>query len=157
MKGQTTTKQERQSQKPNKQRPEAPQKTRKIIAMHLTIFCWSNQGRKVTKIKKEGQDDSANEELGEDSAQQEDSEVSADKEDLGEFVIDRIISHGINEDSKHPTAKVGETTYRVRWFGYEASDDTYEPIRHLPRNKVVSYYNKKKLTLPKTLGQAQLG
>ena len=79
------------------------------------------------------------------------------KEEAEEYVIDNIVSHGINEDSKHPSAKLGETTYRVRWHGYSPSDDTYELIHHLPRNKVVSYYKKKKLQLPSDLDKAQLG
>ena len=60
-----------------------------------------------------------------------------------EFVVDRIISHGTNEDPEHPTAAVGETTYRVRWYGFEKNEDTYEPIQHLPRNKIVSYCKRK--------------
>ncbi|MEM9094861.1 MAG: chromo domain-containing protein [Pseudomonadota bacterium] len=80
-----------------------------------------------------------------------------DNDDEDEYVIDRIVSHGINEDNNHPSAKPGETVYRVRWYGYSASDDTYEPIRHLPRNKVVSYYKRKRLALPTDIGKAQLG
>lgn len=67
----------------------------------------------------------------EDSEREESVEESAD--DLGEPVIDRIVSHGVSEDPEHPTAKGGQTTYRIRWFGYEASDNMYEPSKHLPR------------------------
>lgn len=63
----------------------------------------------------------------------------------------------MNEDAEHPSAEVGETTYHVRWYDYEPSEDTYEPIKNLPRNQVVSYYKRKKLTLTDNIEKAQLG
>ena len=72
-------------------------------------------------------------------------------------MIDKIISHGVNADKEHPSAEVGEVTYRVRWYGYGAVDDTYEPIKHLPRNKVVSYCKRKKLPLPDNINEAVAG
>ena len=74
-----------------------------------------------------------------------------------EYVIDRIVGHGINDDKDHPTAKVGEKLFHVRRFGYTNKDDTYEPVRHLPRNKIVSYCKKKKIPLPENINDAQLG
>jgi len=71
--------------------------------------------------------------------------------------MEGIISHGTNEDKDHPSADVGETTYRVRWYGYSSKDDTYEPIRHLPRNKVISYYKRKKLPIPENINENQQG
>ena len=71
--------------------------------------------------------------------------------------MERIIDHGINEDPEHPSAQVGETTYRVRWYGQDAKGDTFEPIRLIPRNKVISYYMRKKLALPNDIDQAQMG
>ena len=88
---------------------------------------------------------------------QNDNEESSNNETPSEYVIDRIVSHGINDDTDHPSADVGETTYRIRWYGYSAKDDTYEPIRHLPRNKVVSYYKRKKLPVPNNIEEAQQG
>ena len=35
----------------------------------------------------------------------------------GEYVVDKVVSHGVNTDPQHPTAAMGETTYRVRWYG----------------------------------------
>ena len=87
----------------------------------------------------------------------EDKDSSEEEDDIAEYVIDRIVSHRRNEDAEHPTAKFGETVYRVRWYGYDKSDDTFEPIRHLPRNKVVSYYKKIRKELPENINQAQLG
>ncbi len=74
-----------------------------------------------------------------------------------EYVMERIVSHGINEDPEHPTAKVGETTYQIRWYGVDKDGDTYEPIQHIPRNKVVSYYRRKQLPLPDNINSAQAG
>ena len=61
-----------------------------------------------------------------------------------------------NSREEHPSAQVGETTYRVRWYGQDAKGDTFEPIRHIPRNKVISYYKRKKLSLPDDIDQAQM-
>ena len=71
-----------------------------------------------------------------------------------EYVIERIVDDGINEDPEHPSAQVGETTYRVSWYGYGRDDDTFEPIRHLPRNEVVSYCKRKMKPLPKNLHES---
>ena len=80
-------------------------------------------------------------------------------EDPGEqeYVMERIISHGINRDTNHPSAKVGEMTYRVRWYGYPPDQDTYEPIRHLPRNHVVRYHKRRRLQSPANLDEAMNG
>ena len=75
----------------------------------------------------------------------------------GEYVVDKVVSHSVNTDTQHPTAAVGETTYRVRWYGYGPDEDTFEPIRHLPRNKVVSYYKRRKLSLPVDIHEAIQG
>lgn len=74
-----------------------------------------------------------------------------------DFVVERIIPHGVNTDRDHPTANVGETMYRIRWEGYNTTDDTYEPARHLPRNKQVSYYKQKGLFLTSELPKACAG
>ena len=74
-----------------------------------------------------------------------------------EYIIERIVDGGINEDPEHPSVQVGETTYRVRWYGYGRDDDTFEPIRHLPRNAVVSYYKRKKKPLPNNLHESMNG
>ena len=74
-----------------------------------------------------------------------------------EYVVDRIVDHRVNEDGDHPTAAVGATVYRTRWYGYSPSDDTWEPIEHLPRNKLVSYFKKKRVAIPSNIGEAQEG
>ncbi len=75
----------------------------------------------------------------------------------GEYIIDKIVSHAANTNPEHPSAELGETVYRVRWHDYGPEDDTLEPIRHLPRNKVVAYHRSKKMQLPANIGDAQVG
>lgn len=58
-----------------------------------------------------------------------------------EYVIDQIVSHRVNDDQEHPSAKLDEPTYRVQRYGFDSNGDTFEPIRHTLRNKIVSYYN----------------
>ena len=43
--------------------------------------------------------------------------------DTDECVVDQIVGHNIS----HPT----DTQWRVRWTGYEASDDTREPLANI--------------------------
>lgn len=44
------------------------------------------------------------------------------------YVIDRIINCGINDDKEQPYAKVRERIHRVQWYGFQPSDDAFEPI-----------------------------
>lgn len=74
-----------------------------------------------------------------------------------DFTADRIIVHGTNADGDHPTTSVGKTTYRVRWKVYLPIDAPFEPARHLPRNKLVSYYNRNGLPLPSEVSTARAG
>lgn len=74
-----------------------------------------------------------------------------------EYVIDRVVTHGVNKDGKHPNPEVGETVFRVLWYGYGSKDDTFEPIHHLPRSKILSYCNRRKLPIPIDIGRAMIG
>ena len=47
-----------------------------------------------------------------------------------EYVIERVMAH-----KESPEGRL----YRVRWHGYTARDDTWEPRRHLPANFVKRY------------------
>lgn len=53
------------------------------------------------------------------------------KEDDVEYVIDRIV--GVRQESD------GTHRYRVRWYGYNREDDTWEPEGNLPSPMVRSY------------------
>ena len=74
-----------------------------------------------------------------------------------EFVIDKIVNHKINRSRRHRYAKAGEPLYLVRWYGFEEEDDTWEPTKHLPRSKIVSYYRAKKTEILESVEQANDG
>ena len=71
-----------------------------------------------------------------------------------EFVIDKIVEHQVNKSRRHRYAKHGETLYRVRWHGFDIEDDTWEPVKHLPRSKVLTYCKAKGLEPPPNLGDS---
>jgi transposase InsO family protein len=56
-----------------------------------------------------------------------------------EYVINRLISHAQAED--------GSWLIRVRWAGFESSEDTWEPIGNLPIELVQRYEKRKKVKL----------
>ena len=71
--------------------------------------------------------------------------------DTDELVTDKIISHKKNRLRKHPHADVGKLLYRIRWYELRPTEDTWEPITHILKSKVVGYHNRKKLPLPDNL------
>lgn len=70
------------------------------------------------------------------------------------FVIDEVVDHNINQGPRHRYSKAGEALYRVRWYGYQPDDDTWESTGQLPRSKILSYYWSRKLPIPDTIDQA---
>ena len=48
-----------------------------------------------------------------------------------EYVVDRIVGHRMTR---------GGIEYKVRWYGYAASDDTYEPADGLPQPCIDRYW-----------------
>ena len=50
-----------------------------------------------------------------------------------EYAIDRLVDHADIEGTPH---------YRVRWYGYTANNDTWEPADNLP-NRMISLYHKR--------------
>lgn len=60
----------------------------------------------------------------------------------------------INKTSKHQQDEYGENVYRVRWYGYKTSKETWEPIARITRSNITSYYNRKNINLPTDLDQA---
>ncbi len=54
----------------------------------------------------------------------------------------------------HYVDRNGEMKYRVRWYGFSASQDTWEPEHHLPREFVQRYW--KKVTSANTEANAVL-
>ena len=69
-------------------------------------------------------------------------------------MIDRIVTHKVNKSARHRFAKKGDALYKISWYGYGEGDDTWEPIQHLPRSKVLSYVKKKKMSVPNNIDQA---
>ena len=68
--------------------------------------------------------------------------------------MDRIVDHETNQDQSHPHATVGQTLYRIRWYGYDQNDDTWEPIDHIPRSQILLYHRRKRLRIPKDVDKA---
>ena len=76
------------------------------------------------------------------------------EDDTEEFVIDSIVAHKVNKSRRHRFAKHGENLYQVRWYGFNANDDTWEPVKHLPRSKVLTYFRQKGLEAPRNINDA---
>ena len=115
----------------------------------------TTDGNNPEEQDSETQTNQGEEEINQPSEQQGDG--SRQTEEPEEFVIDRIISHEQNNDAEHPHAAFDETLYRVRWYGYQAADDTWEPITHLPRSKVISYHKRKRLAIPDDIQRSMTG
>lgn len=71
--------------------------------------------------------------------------------------MDKMIYHRINRSRRHQYADDRKPLYHVRWRGFEAGDHTWEPTRHLPRRKVLSYNKRKKLPIAETIDQTDVG
>jgi hypothetical protein len=56
-----------------------------------------------------------------------------------EFVIDRLISHAQADD--------GSWLIRVRWAGFDSSEDTWEPASNLTKKLIDRYCTRRKVTL----------
>jgi hypothetical protein len=57
--------------------------------------------------------------------------LSPDENPSEEFVIERVLSHGVDDDE-------GIVVMRV-WFGFGSDDDTWQPIIHLHKLLFESY------------------
>lgn len=55
------------------------------------------------------------------------------------------------------TQEKGETLYRVRLFGYNTQDDTYETIQHLQRSRVIRYYRHNKAQFLLDIDKSMVG
>lgn len=51
-----------------------------------------------------------------------------------EFVVERIMDHRDEPD--------GKRLYKVRWFGYDKHNDTFEPEQNIPTHFVIRYWNR---------------
>jgi Chromo (CHRromatin Organisation MOdifier) domain len=64
---------------------------------------------------------------------------SPDKNPYGEFVIELLLSHGVDDDSN--------VMMWVRWFGFVSDDDTWEPITHVSKLLVERYAKRNKMAI----------
>lgn len=71
--------------------------------------------------------------------------------------MNHIVILGANGDTEHPSARFDETTFRIRCYRFTREDDTSEPIRHIPRMEVVSYYKHIQQPLPDNINDTQMG
>ena len=70
------------------------------------------------------------------------------EDENAEYVIEKIIDHGYQDE---------ELVLRVKWYGYAIKDATWEPIEHLPRSAVVTYFRRKGIPLPQQVARARSG
>ena len=82
-----------------------------------------------------------------------DSETEGETRD---YVIDKVVDVGVARYSTLFT-KRGDPVFRVRWYGYKAEDDTWEPVRHIPRSHLVRYCRRANKPLPRNIGEARRG
>jgi Chromo (CHRromatin Organisation MOdifier) domain len=54
-----------------------------------------------------------------------------------EYVIDKIVDHGVDED--------GLMRVKVRWYGFTEKEDTWEPVANLPRHFLRLYARRVKI------------
>ena len=66
-----------------------------------------------------------------------------------EYVMESIVDHSYAED--------GELLYRIRWYGYAADQDTWEPVRHIPRSHIVRFCRSWKFPFPPHIDEAMIG
>jgi Chromo (CHRromatin Organisation MOdifier) domain len=64
-------------------------------------------------------------------------EIEVIPEDLSEYVIERIVGHRVTAD--------GKILVRVRWFGYDPSQDTWEPVISIPVEIMRRYVKRRRL------------
>jgi Chromo (CHRromatin Organisation MOdifier) domain len=75
---------------------------------------------------------SDSDETGDDSGQE-----MEDVDDITEFVVERLVSQEYRNG--------GDFYFKVRWFGYDPEDDTWELWDSLPEAKVMRYMRTKKM------------
>jgi Chromo (CHRromatin Organisation MOdifier) domain len=72
------------------------------------------------------------------------NESIEDVETTEETVVDRVLSHGVNED--------GQYMVRIRWHGQDKTQDTWQEASDLPIHFIERYARKKRLQVSDVLG-----
>lgn len=65
------------------------------------------------------------------------------------YVVEGIIGRTYDDE--------GKLQYHIRWYGYDPSSDTAEPVEHLRRFLVVNYHGEVRTATPATLCSALPG
>lgn len=73
------------------------------------------------------------------------------------FVIDLIVDHNMNKSQSHRYMKQGQNLYRVRLYRYKPDEYKWEPIMHLPRRKVLSYWKRNIIAIPDDIVKTDAG
>lgn len=66
----------------------------------------------------------------------------------------KIVNHRINRSRNHAYAQYGDILYMTRRYGQKSSEDTWEPIEHIPRSLIISSCNLKSRNLTKNFDNA---
>lgn len=53
-----------------------------------------------------------------------------------EYTVERVIAHRTTPGRR-------DKQYRVRWYGFSAKDDTYEPAEHIPAHFIARYWKRR--------------
>lgn len=69
-------------------------------------------------------------------------------------MIYNTIDHKIKTIRLNQYDRVSESFFSMRWYDYENDDVKWEPRGHLPGGTILSYYQRKKLSISDSTDQA---
>lgn len=72
---------------------------------------------------------------------------------MEDFLMEKIVVRKINTSRRRWYAKSGEPLHNLRYYGYETDEDTSESTRHILHGTILSYYQKKKLSVQDSICQ----
>lgn len=64
------------------------------------------------------------------------------------YKIDKLVEHETQQD--------GSEIHRIRWYAYESNDDTWDPMKHVTRTKIMKYWIQKNIPLPNQVQLAEI-
>ena len=67
----------------------------------------------------------------EDNAEKQDTTDDAPRE----YVVEKIMNHRGKPDRRQ---------YRVRWYGFDSADETWEPSEHIPEHFINGYWRRRR-------------
>ena len=84
-----------------------------------------------------------------DSVSVEEGNPKENHDSTDEYVLDEVVDH--QRDHRQGLKLL------VKWYGFSESDNTWEPIHHVPRSAVIRYFNRRRLPVPQDITDAQEG